>query len=211
MFINENDSQYSKLSAIQSLALGKELDLQKDIPSLKEIKCVNDFFEEPLNSPKDTSLKKVVAAAIIAGAEKGILPFDLPNKRPEAIAAIVDTGLSRAKIAYKAENGSLDLIEAVDKLIDMTAARIMTVLDKIIDKSQPIVIAAISRVISMVYPPAVIICPVVASVISKAKPVVKEIVRKGINIISTNAKVFVRVAAKAVSTVGNKVLNWLKN
>jgi hypothetical protein len=210
-FVDGVDSQYSRLSAIQNLVLGKELDLQKDIPLLREIKCVNDFFEEPLDSPKATSLKKIVAMAIIAGSEKGILPFDLPNTNPETIAAIVDTGLTHAKISYLVAKGSLDLIEAMDKLIDMTASRTIAVLDKVIDKHLPIVISVIRQTIERVFPPAKIICPVIEQFIYKAKPIIKEAVHKGVRIISINAKVLVKEAAKSIAKVGRKVLDWLKN
>jgi hypothetical protein len=209
-FVNEADKQNSQLSAIQSLIIGKELDTQKDIPALKEIKCLNTFFEEPLNSLKETPLKKIFATATIAGMQKNILPFQIKDKTPEAIAATIDTGLTRAKIAYKTATGSLTPLEATDKLIDTLAARTVTVLDKVIDKGAPIVAAEISKKIAQRFPPAKFIRPVIEHVIINATPKIKEFVHKGVGIAALGAKTLVREKTKNVAKVGQRILEMLK-
>jgi hypothetical protein len=207
-FASESESQYTKLSALQSLVLGNEIKL-KEIPFLKEFKCVKDFFESPLYDKKETNLKKIFSAGIILGMEKGILPFSI-EKTPSSIAATIDAGLDNAKIAYKVAIGDIDVIEAVDHLIDNAAAKTITIADKIIDKGAPIVITKLTQALTKIFPPAKILTPIINEVTNRATPVIKKVVYTGINLVASYTKDIVRTAARVVVNIGKKVSNWIK-
>ena len=89
--------QVRKQDAIKSLLLGQEIPLDQ-IPIIKEFSVMKEFLDLPMNDSKEVALKKIIAAAIVTAAEKGVLPIPMETS-PEAIASLVDEGLTRIKVA----------------------------------------------------------------------------------------------------------------
>jgi len=134
IYANNVDSSIRNYSSLQSLLLGEELN-ETQVTELKQFKCVKEYFDSPIGDPKEAEMKKLITTAVIAAKDKGTLPFELPATGSEEltadiIAATVDEGLTRAKVAYKVAKGELDPIDATDILIDKSAARLTAAVDK---------------------------------------------------------------------------------
>ena len=203
----ELNDQFSKMTALQSLLIGENLSTE-EIPFIKEFKCVQKFFDSPIFAKEETSFKKVFATGIIAAIDKGILPFHI-EKAPEAIAATIDTGLTQAKIAYMLDKGAIDAIDAADILIDKTAARMTTLADKVIEKGVPIVAHKITQIAVRIFPPAIVVAPIIETVVNRATPLIKAFVHKGIEKVASVAKTVVRKVAQTAVKIGKKITNWI--
>lgn len=201
-------SDINKMTALQSMLLGEELD-EKETSLIREFKCVKDFLDAPMNSPQEQHLKKIFSAAIISAVERGVLPFELPDKSPAAIANIVDEGLTRLKVSYQTATGQLDPIEAVDVLIDRVAARTATVLDRVIEKGMPVVLNKVCQALAWVFPPAVCLVPVIKRMEVYVTHAVKQVCRAGIKLVAQGAKSVVRKVAAGIKNLGRKVWNFL--
>ncbi|MDO5527327.1 MAG: hypothetical protein Q4F85_14720 [Prevotella sp.] len=199
----------NKMTALQSMLLGEELD-EKETSLIREFKCVKDFLDAPMNSPQEQHLKKMFVASIVTAMEKGVLPFELPDKSAVAIANIVDEGLTRLKVSYQTATGQLDPIEAVDALIDRTAARTATVLDRVIEKGMPVVLDKLCMTVARVYPPAACLVPVIKQMEPYITNATKQACRAGVNLVAQGAKSAVRKAVAGIKNVGRKVFNFLK-
>lgn len=199
----------NKMTALQSMLLGEELD-EKETSLIREFKCVKDFLDAPMNSPQEQHLKKMFVASIVTATEKGVLPFELPDKSAVAIANIVDESLTRLKVGYQAATGQLDPIEAVDVLIDRVAARMATVLDRVIEKGVPVVLDKVCQAIAKVYPPVVCLVPVIKRMEVFVTHAVKQVCRAGVILVAKGAKSVVGSIAKGLKKLGRKVFNCLK-
>ena len=175
--------------------------------------CMHEFLDASLVSDKDTAMKKLFAAGLIMAKDKEVLPFELPGNSPEAIASVVDDGLTRVKAAYKMTTGEIPIEEIADALIDAAAARAIAVADKALDNpeaSVEILCDAISEAFPEVAETVQSIKPVIKQLAIKIAPELKEPVHKGINQLAEYAKKAVR-AIIASSRETNKVNNPVRN
>ncbi|MDD5792560.1 MAG: hypothetical protein PUD22_08260 [Erysipelotrichaceae bacterium] len=205
--------QVRKQDAIKSLLLGQEIPLDQ-IPKIKEFSVMKEFLDLPMDDPKEVALKKIIAAAIVTAAEKGVLPIPM-EMSPEAIASLVDEGLTRMKVAYKVANGDLNAIKATEAVINHSMARVVTVVrklaDKLIDQTLPIVADAAVNAVSMVYPQAQLLKPYVRQVLPYVGPMVKQAVHIGINRIAEMAKPVVKSIITSIAAEGKTICSTLKN
>lgn len=65
---------------------------------IKEI--FNHYLASDFGSGQDSDMKKLFSAAVAVAADKGVLPFDLPDKNGTTIASLVDLGLNRTKALF---------------------------------------------------------------------------------------------------------------
>jgi hypothetical protein len=96
----------------------------------KEIKAVKEYFESKLDSPNDPLFVKAVSTATVIAKDKGLLPKVFENKSPEALAMIVDKGVTNAKVFSKIGSGELSLMDGVDYMIDRNVSRIGSIVVK---------------------------------------------------------------------------------
>lgn len=208
---NDVDAQYEfaksieeeshKYNALQSLLAGEQLG-QEQIESLQEFAPVKKFFESEIGDESELTLKKVVAAAIIAADELGVLPFKIGKKNAVDIASVIDEGLTRAKLAYKQATGNLESEEVADKLIDAATVRLITVVDKVVEHGLPVVAEKLAMAVAAVYPPAECVVPYVKVIAELATPLIKEQVNAGIKKLAERAKPIVH---KAISDIKETV------
>ena len=177
-FGNQFEREATQMTALQSLLLGNELTAE-ELPLIREFKCVKEFLDLPINDKKEAILKKLFATSIVIAKSKGLLPFEVPES-PEAIASVIDEGLTQMKVAYKTATGELDSIEAIDVLVDRVAVRAVAIADKVIEKGIPVVLDKLCMVMTKVYPPAITVVPVIKHAERYITVATKVIVRKGI-------------------------------
>lgn len=207
-FGNQFEKEVTQMTALQSLLTGNELSAE-ELPLIREFKTVQEFLDLPANNRKEAILKKLFTSSIILAKNKGILPFNVPDS-PVEIASAVDEGLTRLKVAYQTATGVLDSIEATDVLIDRLAVRTVTVMDKVIEKGMPVVLDKVCMVMTKVYPPAVVVVPIIKSAERCITVATKVVVRKGIRTLAQAAKPIVQRTVAKVKSVARKVLNFLK-
>ena len=207
-FGNQFEREATQMTALQSLLLGNELTAE-ELPLIREFKCVKEFLDLPINDKKEAILKKLFATSIVIAKSKGLLPFEVPES-PEAIASVIDEGLTQMKVAYKTATGELDSIEAIDVLVDRVAVRAVAIADKVIEKGIPVVLDKLCMVMTKVYPPAITVVPVIKHAERYITVATKVIVRKGIRTLAQAAKPIVKQVATKVKSVARKVLNFLK-
>lgn len=86
------------------------------------------YFASPLNDPADDNFRKVVTAALEIAKKQNLLNEDLTDTSTVQMAAMVDSGTSSAKAAYKVAQGEVPVIDALDYAIDRSAARVSAVI-----------------------------------------------------------------------------------
>lgn len=205
--------QINKQQAVQSFSLCKALE-QADIPLIKEYKVMQAFMELPVDDPKEKALKKVMAAAMVTAAEKGVLPFPVP-KKASSIASVVDEGLTHMKVAYKVAQGKMNPVEATETVINHGIARAVSVVkkvaSKVVDKVVPVVADAVVDAVSTVFPPVQLVKPIVQKTVPYVSHTVKTAVHAGIQTLAEAAKPVVKTIATTVVSVGRKVAPFLKS
>lgn len=207
-FGNQFEREATQMTALQSLLLGNEMTAE-ELPLIREFKCVKEFLDLPINDKKEAILKKLFATSIVIAKSKGLLPFEVPES-PEAIASVIDEGLTQMKVAYKTATGELDSIEAIDVLVDRVAVRAVAIADKVIEKGIPVVLDKLCMVMTKVYPPAITVVPVIKHAERYITVATKVIVRKGIRTLAQAAKPIVKQVAAKAKSIATKVLNFLK-
>ena len=203
-FGTASENEISKYNALQSLLAGEELG-EEEVKNLREFECVERFLETPMGDLSEANLKKAFAAAVVAANEQGELPFKIDAKSPVEIASAVDEGLARVKLAYKASQEELDVIEVADHLIDATTVRVATITDRVIERGVPVVLDKLSKAITKVFPRAVVFVPFIKKAEAFLVPAAKVAVRKGLSIVAQAAKTVVRSVATAAKKIGSKI------
>lgn len=187
---------------------------------VKELKCVNDYFNSDFGSKSDTNMKKIIAGAAVLAKHTGVLLMPKEAMQPEAIAAVVDEGLNQMKVAHKVATAVLDADMAVDKLTDFAVARVATAIDKVVpmvkvvadqavEKYTPKVVNAVCSAVEKMCPPAVAVTAVVRTCTPYITQATKTIVRKGIDIVASASKKVLQSVASGVKTFGKKLTSFL--
>ena len=146
-FSESSERHISAMVNVASYLLGDNLNKEDAIPFVKEVKCVKDYLESPMNSPQESSLKKIIATGVIIANESKLLPFTLPTTIEET-ASMVDDALTRMKVAYKEQVGELDIHKAADSLIDRATVRATTMVERAVDVGLPIVADKLAKLAS---------------------------------------------------------------
>lgn len=180
---------------------------------------IQDFLDAPIGDKKELMMKKAVAAAMVLAKDKGLMPA--PARGAE-IAAVVDEGLTRAKVAYQVGIGVINPEKAIDTIVDHAESRAIAVVDKAFDSGAVREYAteglvrlayAIPVIGPIVGPIAENYKPIIKAVISKVEKPVKEFIKTGIHYVSTTAKNIARAAVEKVKTaavsVAKKFVSWL--
>lgn len=187
---------------------------------VKDLNCVNEYFNSDFGSKSDTDMKKIIASAAVLAKHTGVLPLPKETMPPVAIAAVVDEGLNQIKVAHKVATGVIDADEAVDKLVDLAVARVATAIDnavpkikaladQAVEKYTPKVINAVCSAVEQMFPEAAPVTTVVRTCTPYITQATKTIVRKGIDIVaSASKKALASVATKAKS-FGRRVKAFL--
>lgn len=114
---------------------------------------LKDFVESKINDPADVIVKKVAATAAIKAAKLGYIK-PLEGVLASAVTSIVDDALTRMKIGFKISNGEINIPDAVDVLIDRTAARVEAVVSHTCRKAGGFVGERVGQVLGSAFGPA---------------------------------------------------------
>ena len=225
------DEALRKMSALESLALGKELS-KSDAQTIWEFKCVQDFLNSPDNSKQDNDLKKLFAQAIIASMQSGTLPFKMPeNASPESIVSVIDEGLTRLKVAYQLENGLLeDEYEAQKIVVEHHAVRTVTLTEMLVEKGIELANQTIDNLenqghlyadvlldnidtlfigLEAAYPPAASVVDFCRVIVANVKPQISEFIHNGITKVATVAKSYAKEAIRKAPELLSKARKYL--
>lgn len=230
-FSNKLEEMIPSLSALQSLAIGKELS-EEEVQTIREFKSVQAFLDMPLNDAAENGIKKIFATAIIAANQKGILILPEGYANAESIASIVDEGLTRIKTAYQVGKGIINPIEADATIADRLAIRTASIVDvvasrleekaqmlvnvveqKALSVSDTLVEQGISRASNIIcafvaraYPPAIVVVPFIKRVEAFVTPIAKVAVKKGIRIVAETARNMITVTSEKVKSFAKKAI-----
>ncbi len=230
-FSNKLEEMIPSLSALQSLAIGKELN-KEEVQTIREFKSVQAFLDMPLNDAAENGIKKLFATAIIAANQKGILILPEGYANAESIASIVDEGLTRIKTAYQVGKGIINPIEADAAVADRLAVRTASIVDvvasrleekaqmlvnvveqKALSVSDTLVEQGISRVSNIIcafvaraYPPAIVVVPFIKRVEAFVTPIAKVSVKKGIRMVAETARNIITMASEKVKSFAKKAI-----
>ena len=222
------DEALRKMSALESLALGKELS-KADAQTIREFKCVQDFLDSPNNSKQENDLKKLFAQAIIAGMQSGTLPFKMPeNASPESIVSVIDEGLTRLKVAYQLENGLLeDEYEAQKIIVEHQAVMAATLTEMLVEKGIELANQTIDNLenqghlyadflldnvdtlfiaLEAAYPPAATVIDFCRVVVANVKPQISVFIHNGITKVATGAKSYAKEVIKKAPDLLSRTL-----
>jgi hypothetical protein len=230
-FSNKLEEMIPSLSALQSLAIGKELS-EKEVKTIREFKSVQAFLDMPLNDVAENGIKKLFATAIIVANQKGILKLPEGYANAESIASIVDEGLTRIKTAYQVGKGIINPIEADATIADRIAIRTASIVDVVASRleekakmlvnvveqqalsvSDTVVEQGISRAsdiicafVARAYPPAIVVVPFIKRVEVFVTPIAKVAVKKGIRMVAETARSMIPVVSEKVKTFAKKAI-----
>ena len=219
------------LSAIQSLAIGKALGEEEE-QTIREFGSLQEYLDLPMNAPGENQLKKLFVTAAVIAHQKGVKPFSEGCNYAEAVASIVDEGLTRIKAAYQVAKGMINPIDAEvtvnDRLIVRTAAIVNVTIDKYVQKATEYVNKAEERALSVsdklvalglrrvsdyvcaaavrAYPPAATIVPYVKQFTAFLTPVAQQAVKKGIKMVADVARNTIQQVAPKVKAFAKNVL-----
>lgn len=172
-------------------------------------KSVQEFLDAPLGDKKEMAMKKAYAAAVALAKDRGLLP-DIPAA-PSAIAAVVDEGLGRVKVAYNVAVGKITPEEAFDYIVDLSAARAKSYVDYAFDSGlvrEAVALGAtrlayaIPGIGPVIGPVVQSYQPLIKSVVARVEKPAKAVIKSGINAVANVAKA---VGRKAVETLKTKV------
>ena len=207
--LKNNLSQYVSLET--ALLDGNAVAVEGESAPLN---CVQEFLDAPLVGDKDSALKKLFAAGIALTKDSGVLPFDMPDSSPKAIASFVDNSLTKVKVAYKAAKGEIPAEEMVDKLVDHATARTIAITNAVIDNVEATV-DVICDALSVAFPPAALAIqiskPILKYVLTLVAPKVKEAIPAGIDKLSKLAKEAARPTIAKVREIRVKAKNYQLN
>lgn len=169
---------------------------------IKEI--FNHYLASDFGSGQDSDMKKLFSAAVAVAADKGVLPFDLPDKNGTTIASLVDLGLNRTKALFWEGSGIKDPVEIADALIDYEAARLTAVVNQALgtESGKELVAEAVSNAIVSMFPPIASSKPVIKSVVKYCAEPVRQMINSAIPKVAQYAKNAARqLIAKTKQTV----------
>lgn len=235
-FAAQTEEMTPILSAVQSIAIGKELS-DEDVSIIREFESVQEYLNLPLNDPAENKLKKVFAASVVTAHQKGILKLPEGYNSAESIASIVDEGLTRIKVGYQLAEGKINPIDAEvaisDRQVIHTAAVVDVVVNKLVQKANTYVDIAEKTALSVsdklvamgmgrlsdlvcasavrVYPPAIVVVPYIKRFTAVATPVAQKAVKKGIRMAADFARTSIKqIASKVKTTVKMTVAKLLE-
>lgn len=169
-------------------------------------KSVQEFLDAPLGDKKEMAMKKAYAAAVALAKDRGLMP-DIPAE-PSAIAAIVDEGLGKVKIAYNVAVGKITPEDAFDYIVDRSAARAKSYVDFAFDSGLVREAVALGATRLAYAIPG--IGPVIGPVVQSYQPLIKSVVAR----VEKPAKAFIKsginAVANVVKAVGRKALERIK-
>ena len=132
---------------------------------------------------------------------------------PVAIASLVDESLTRIKTAAMVDAGKLYPEEALNVIIDHTAARLKATSDILVSKGISIATEAVIQTVSYVFPPVQMVAPAIHTFTQQCVPTIQKAVRKGIDLVTSAAqKVVKKIGVQAIEKaqkVARSVFNFL--
>lgn len=191
------------VEALKIVAREKNLS-EENREALEAIPAFKKFFEVELGSPEELEMKKRFVAALIAAQEQGVAPISLPDT-PEAVAILVDKGLTTAKVAYQVSTGALEEDEAFDVLYDKAVATVSSVVRKVVAVGFPFAVKWAAKLIAEKFPQAKPVADFAEKCFPHLSGKVADGINAGIKKIAKVAKPVVKVSIEKVKSVSKSV------
>lgn len=171
----------------------------------EEVKVVEDYLRSKIDDPEDSSFKKVLTSAAIISREKGFKP--LRNISNANIAAIVDNGVTKVKLAYKLANGEISPVDVVEYALDRTTSTIGSIVTNTCQKIGANIGATVGGAIGSVFGPT---GTAVGTFIGRAighlaGTAARTLIVEGVKKIATAAKNFVKGAWEEIKSIGTSI------
>ena len=162
---------------------------------------VDTFLQADFDDSGDSKIKKIMAAAQLIGHATGVAPLE--NVSSIGLAANADQAVEHAKVIFKVAINQISIEEAVDRMIDVVATRLIASADFLVDRGVDLFSTKLVPMLSEVFPPAKPVLIVASQLLQKGKPLIKTVVKKAIPVIKEKVKPLARnlIAAgrKAIS------------
>ncbi len=233
-FAQQTEETSPVLSALQSLAIGRELS-KEETKTIRQFDSVQEYLDLPLNDPAENNMKKLFVTAVITAHQKGILVLPEGCDNAESIASIVDEGLTRIKAAYQVAEGKVNPIDAEEIVNDRQAVRTAAIVDAVVEKlvekaneyvnnaeetalsvSDRLVALSIGRLTDLVctaairaYPPAATVLPYIRHFAHVVTPTAQKAVKKGIKMAAEFARNAITKTAPKIKAFASKTLENL--
>lgn len=188
-------------------ALILDSDPVKGIPVSDTVKEVITAIESDFI--KEEKIKKILSAAIHIAKDKNVLPFEVDDLSPEKIAELVDGGLNRAKIAYQVGIGNIDIVDAIDNLIDRQTAVVGATVDSALKHglvSDVLSNGVVSLLSAFKVPNAKMYEPIIKTQLYRIEQKSRPYVQAGIKKIAEVSKVAVHKTVKSVKNYAKSVV-----
>ena len=191
------------LEALKIVSREKNLS-EENKEALEAIPAFKKFFEVELGSQEELEMKKHFVSALIAAQEQGVAPISLPST-PEAVAILVDEGLTTAKVAYQVSTGALEEDEAFDVLYDRVVATISSVVHKVVAAGFPYAVKAAAKFIAQKFPQTKPVVDFAEKVLPPLSGKVADGITAGIKKIAKVTKPVVKTCIEKVKSVSKSV------
>lgn len=191
--------QSALLSAV--LNEGKFAENSSVNPTLSKV--MDHFLNAPQGDPSELRMKKLMTAATLMAQDKGVLPKGMEVQKMEQIVTAVDDGLSRVKLAFQQNVGSL-VEDMADQLIDRAAARAVTLVDRAFQTgaAQHVITNGIVAVGTFLGMPQVAAArPYIHTAVTLASSNIRTGVTAGIRTVAQTAKSVVREVINKTPTI----------
>lgn len=204
--MNTEKLQLTINAAQKAIELYHAASLNQGIEDIGEIDNASETalqrWTEMLEGDNPNKAKKIISIALMLASKAGAITLE-----PTAVvtASMSDEIVERIRVAAQVGKALLDPEEAISRLVDCAAVRMMVVADRVIEKGLPIVAEKIVLVIERVYPPASVLAPVIRTVVQMTTPIVKEYAHKGIRFMAESTKHIIKTGIKQVRVAISRV------
>lgn len=164
-----------------------------------------EFFKTDLHDSSQGNARKLVAAAALIAAKRGIISPVFAD--PRVVAYAIDRGVEMLKVAYKVSEGTLNAIEAVEETYDTAVVQIADAVEDSIKEYGPAAAKGIAETIKAIYPQTKVFTPIIEKVLAFASPAIAKVVGETVKVIGETVKTIAKTVA---STVKNVAENSIK-
>lgn len=204
--MNTEKLQLTVNAAQKAIELYQASSLSQGIENNKEAndvaETVSQSWTEMIGGDNPNKAKKIMSIALMLASKAGDATME---STAVVVASMADEIVERIRVAAQVGKAMLDPEEAINRLVDCVAVRMIVVADRAIEKGLPIIAERIVQVIGRVYPPASVLAPIIRTVIQMTTPLVKEYVHKGIRFIAETSKHIIKTGIKQVRVAFSRV------
>lgn len=167
-------------------------------------KSVLDFLESPADDEAELSFKKAVGSALDIARRSGKIPL-ISDITTEELALLADQGATTAKFGYKVATGACNELDAIESLLDHSAARVGALLKFSLAEGGAKLGRQLGVMVATYFsPPAIAVAAAVGTVIGRcAGRFAGDMLSKGVMKIAQVAKKVVKSGYESIKNVAS--------